>query len=87
MWEDMDGSIHFIERFSPLESLELLQIRRITWWVQIPTMFQMVASRLPEFDRPDPHIAAPGWLEESHVAGVGEASAGDRRAARHPSTD
>jgi acyl-CoA synthetase (AMP-forming)/AMP-acid ligase II len=57
----MGGSIHFMERFSPQETLELLQTRRITAWGQIPTMFQMVLS-LPEFDRADlSSLRQVGW--------------------------
>ena len=57
----MGGSVHFMERFSPQETLELLQIRRITRWGQIPTMFQMVVS-LPEFERADlSSLRQVGW--------------------------
>ncbi len=57
----MGGSVHFMERFSPQEILELLQTRRITMWGQIPTMFQMVVS-LPEFDRADlSSLRRVGW--------------------------
>jgi acyl-CoA synthetase (AMP-forming)/AMP-acid ligase II len=57
----MGGSIHFMERFNPQETLELLQTRRITRWGQIPTMFQMVLS-LPEFDRADlSSLQQVGW--------------------------
>ena len=57
----MGGSIHFMERFSPQETLELLQTRRITMCGQIPTMFHMVVS-LPEFDRADfSSLRRVGW--------------------------
>ena len=57
----MGGSVHFMERFNPQETLELLQTRRITRWGQIPTMFQMVVS-LPEFDRADlASLQQVGW--------------------------
>ena len=78
----MGGSVHFMERFSPQEILELLQTRRITMWGQIPTMFQMVVS-LPEFDRADlSSLRRVGWAD-SDGARAGEASAGDRGAAEH----
>jgi acyl-CoA synthetase (AMP-forming)/AMP-acid ligase II len=57
----MGGSVHFMERFSPQEILELIQTRRITMWGQIPTMFQMVLA-LPEFDRADlSSLQRVGW--------------------------
>jgi acyl-CoA synthetase (AMP-forming)/AMP-acid ligase II len=57
----MGGSVHFMERFSPQEILELLQTRCITMWGQIPTMFQVVLS-LPDFDGADlSSLQRVGW--------------------------
>jgi acyl-CoA synthetase (AMP-forming)/AMP-acid ligase II len=46
------GTIHFMEHFDALATLRLIEAERLTYLMQFPTQFQMMAS-LPEFDETD----------------------------------
>ncbi len=48
----MGGTLVFMEQFDPVQSLDLMQKERVTFWASVPSVFQMQLA-VPNFDSYD----------------------------------